>query len=46
MVSVREKEIIKAFKNNGGVLRQSKLRKNGFHRDTITSLYKKGIIEK
>ncbi len=46
MVSVREKEIIKAFKNNGGVLRQSKLRKNGFHQDTITSLYKKGIIEK
>ncbi|MEN8154649.1 MAG: transcriptional regulator [Acidobacteriota bacterium] len=46
MISTREKEIIKVFKNNGGVLRQSNLRENGFHQETITSLYKKGIIEK
>lgn len=42
----REKEIIKYFKESGGVLRHSDIQKKGFHHKYISSLFKRGKIEK
>jgi len=46
MNSKKEIEIINYFKESGGVLRHSDIEKKGFHHQSLSSLHKKGRIEK
>jgi len=46
MKAKKEMEIIKYFKASGGVLRHSDIEKKGFHHQYLSSLQKKGKIEK